>query len=332
MNYIGIDVSKGTLDMVLLDQGGCTVEHAVVKNTAQAITARIKKWSSTYELDPQDCLTCLEPTGHYSHTALRTLVGAGIPTWMAHPLDIKKCMGMVRDKNDKVDAKRIADHARRHQDRKRLATTDTLAVMELKQLIALRKRMVVDLAKHKVYSTDMLPTMSHALRKHMAPYLRSHSKQCKDMIKKTDAAIMQLINADPIMRTQYELLLTVERVGPRLAAYLIATTERFTRMQDPRKLACHAGVSPHHQSSGSSVRGPARVSHHADKDLKTLLHMAAFGAANGKGELGVYYIRKVQEGKNSYCVFNAIRNKILARACAVIKRGTPFVVKTQACP
>jgi transposase len=38
-----------------------------------------------------------------------------------------------------------------------------------------------------------------------------------------------------------------------------------------------------------------------------------------------YFNRKVAEGKNKMSVINAIRCKLVARAFAVINRGTPFV-------
>jgi transposase len=46
-------------------------------------------------------------------------------------------------------------------------------------------------------------------------------------------------------------------------------------------------------------------------------------------ELADYYQRKVLEGKNKMVVINAIRNKILHRLCAVIKRQTPYQLDYQ---
>ncbi len=327
MNYIGIDVSKAKLDMALLDGKGRLLEHVVVRNTAQAITGRLRRWEREQGLLPYECLACLEPTGSYSDTALRTFVGVDIPTWRAHPLEIKRRMGMVRGKSDKVDALRIADYAMRYQDRKRLVTADTLAVMELKQLLAFRWRVVVDQGRHKGYRTEIYPGLHKDLAKFCNAYSQGRIKQAKAMVAQADRRIRELILSDPTMKRQYELLLSVERIGPLLAAHLIAATERFTRMREGRKLGCHAGVVPHEHSSGSSLRGRPRVSHQADKNLKSVLHMAVLGVAQGHGELGAYYTRKVAEGKNPMSVLNAVRNKVLHRACAVIKRGTPYQEK-----
>lgn len=324
MNYIGIDVSKAKLDLALLDGTGKVLDQTVVGNTAQAIRRRISHWEHEYGLDREQSLACFEPTGSYSDTLMRTLVDARVPAWRVHPLELKQRMGMVRDKNDKVDALRLADHAMRFQDKKRLVGTGTLAVMELKQLLSFRGRLVTDQQRHKIYNSEVYPHVAKELRAVFSTYSRRRLSEIQAMIKKVDARIKATIMADPIMGGQYRLLLTVERVGPVLAAHLLAATEAFTRMRDPRKLACHAGVSPHGHRSGSSIHGKDHVSHKADKSLKHALHMAVLGAAQGHGELGAYYMRKIAEGKSPGCVFNAVRNKVIHRVCAVINRGTPY--------
>lgn len=60
--------------------------------------------------------------------------------------------------------------------------------------------------------------------------------------------------------------------------------------------------------------------------MKTIVHMAALSVIRLKGELRDYYLRKIAEGKNKMSVLNAVRNKLIHRICAVIARGTPYVV------
>lgn len=76
--------------------------------------------------------------------------------------------------------------------------------------------------------------------------------------------------------------------------------------------------------SGTSVRGKTRVSQHARKRLKSLFHLAAMSAIRTKGELRDYYQRKVNEGKNKMLVLNAVRNKIIHRIYAVVRRGEKY--------
>jgi transposase len=239
-------------------------------------------------------------------------------------MDIRQRMGMVRGKNDRIDALRIADYAMRFQDKKREAGPATLAMLELKQLLAFRDRMVAEGVKHGVYNSDLNTCVAKPLQKVFKEYSARRIKDSKAMVMQVDRMIKDHIAQDPIMQGQYQLLLTIPRVGPVLAAHLLAATELFTRMCKGRQLACHAGVAPHEHTSGSSIKGRSRVSHHADKRLKSLLHMAALGMIQCDNELSAYYRRKVADGKHPMSVLNAIRCKIILRVCAVIREGRPY--------
>jgi hypothetical protein len=59
--------------------------------------------------------------------------------------------------------------------------------------------------------------------------------------------------------------------------------------------------------------------------MKTLLTMASVSAIQCDKELKHYYKKKLAEGKPKMVALNNIRNKILSRAFAVVKRGTPYV-------
>ena len=53
--------------------------------------------------------------------------------------------------------------------------------------------------------------------------------------------------------------------------------------------------------------------------------MAALSSTRYVPDIKQYYERKVAEGKSKMCVLNAVRNKLLQRILAVVKRGTPYV-------
>ncbi|PWN59932.1 transposase, partial [Chryseobacterium viscerum] len=91
------------------------------------------------------------------------------------------------------------------------------------------------------------------------------------------------------------------------------------------KFACYSGIVPFEYSSGTSLRGKSRVSHFADKKMKSILHMASLAAIKHDAEIKNYYERKKQEGKHSLLIINNVKCKIISRAFAVIFRNTPFV-------
>jgi len=79
----------------------------------------------------------------------------------------------------------------------------------------------------------------------------------------------------------------------------------------------------------TSINSKFKVSHLADKSLKTLLHMASMRAVRLEGDLKYYYERKVKEGKNKMSVLNAVRNKIIHIIYALIKNQTFYENKLQ---
>src|SRR5688500_9921354 len=111
--WIGIDVSKKTLDAALLVASGGVLAQKKIDNTAKALQTLYRRWARDFGFTPQECLVCLEPTGHYSNLPVLTLLDMEAPTWLAHPSDIIKGTGTTRGKDDKVDALRIAVYARR---------------------------------------------------------------------------------------------------------------------------------------------------------------------------------------------------------------------------
>ena len=145
-----------------------------------------------------------------------------------------------------------------------------------------------------------------ALTTQLSQHCNNSLKALLSDLKGVETAIKQLITDDPTLKALFELVTSIPGVGQVVATELILASDEFKAIDDPKKLACHAGVAPFEHSSGSSVRGKTRVNHHARKSLKTLLHMAAMSALQVPGELQEYYQRKVKEGKNKIRTADAV--------------------------
>lgn len=326
-HWIGIDVSKATLDVALLDSTGAVAGEEQVPNTATGLKGLLRRWAKTYGLVKGDYMVCLEPTGYYGHLAMQVLVDLEVPTWLAHPNDIRASIGMTRGKNDRIDAIRIATYAWRFKDKQRLVTADQLKMNKLKQLLTKRQNYVMRKTMHQRQIKDMNKLMDKDLRAVFTRFDKAQITALTKAIKELEGMIEDAIYAEPELSKRFELLRSIEGVGLILGAHLLALTDGFTRFDTPRQLACHAGCAPFEHRSGTSIRGRARVSPHANHTLKTLLHISAVGLIRFPGEFQDYYKRKVAEGKHKLLVFNAMRNKLIHRVFAVLKRGTPYVPK-----
>ena len=325
--WIGIDVSKETLDVAMRNAKGVLIEEKI-GNTTKSLKGLLKQWTKQFDLRPQEYLVCLEPTSYYVNIALQVLAEQSIPTWLIHCNDLRQSLGMQRGKSDKVDARRIAEYGWRFQDKARLYTLDQIKMNKLRQLLTRRQKYVEHKSMFQRWADDMVPFMDKELQKPFSKDGKELKAMYNEMIKRVDRRILQVIEEDVVIKEKFDLLKSIEGVGNILAAHLLALTDGFTRFTNPRKLACHAGCAPFENSSGSSLKGRSRVSPHANHTLKKLLHMSVVGLLRFPGEFRNFYDRKVAEGKHKMLVLNAMRNKLVHRICAVINRGTPYELRT----
>ena len=118
---------------------------------------------------------------------------------------------------------------------------------------------------------------------------------------------------------------SVTGVGRITALYLMTATDLFTKCRNPKQLASYCGVVPFQYTSGKSIKKQPRVHFMANKKLKSLLHLCALSAARYDQGLKLYFERKVEQGKNPMLVLNNVRNKLVHRIYAVVKRDSPYI-------
>lgn len=317
---IGIDVSKRTLDVCIKRNESLT--SIVIVNEKMAVTKFIKNLFK--ENDANLIQLGIENTGVYNYVLYEVLRKFGINTYVFHPLDLARSIGMVRGKNDKIDAIRIANYLALHLDILNPSKLPDKANSILKALFSKRKKLVEQRAALKKSNQELERIFG---KKDAETILKSdrHVIQALDQaIKQLDKKIVEFNNQDPVIAQHMENIRSVQGVGQVLAAYVAIKTHGFTELTNPRKLACYAGVVPFDNRSGTSLYKKPRVSSMADKEFKRLLHMAALRSIQLPGELQDYYLRKVSEGKNKMVVINAIRNKIIARICSCINNKKKY--------
>jgi transposase len=314
--YVGIDVSKLTLDVYI--RGAEPAEHLQIKNT----TAAIGKWIKHLKQTGASVTVGMENTGRYNYALYAALAGAGFTVFVINPLHLKKSIGLVRGKNDRIDAARIAMFIETHRQSLKPWVPKRTVLVSLQALLTKRTQLV-KMKKQLTVSDGEIGLLGD---KKLEKFLTDEGlvQKIKQRIEQVEARIDALVSEDPALRNQFFLLRSVPGIGKVLAWFLLVRTNEFKDISDPRKLACYAGVVPFDYSSGTSVRGKPRLSYYADKRLKALLHLAAMSAIRLTGDLRDYYKRKVDEGKNKMSTLNAVRNKIVHRACAVIKNQSPY--------
>ena len=327
---VGIDVSKANVDLALIrKQNVEQVTTARFANTTSGMKEALK-WlkSQPQQFRPSQTLFCMEHTGIYCKPVL-DFWGVKSNVWVQSAIEIKQSSGLQRGKSDKLDAIRIATYALKNQQNAILWHPTENSLEQLQTLITTRNRLL-KVRKMLEVPIQELQQFNPAAAATMQAYSAAAIEQLALSLKEIERQIQALIRQHESLNRNYQLSLSVPGVGPVTACLLLAYTQNFERFESAKQLACFCGVVPFEHTSGTSIKGRNRVSHMANKRLKTALHMAAMQAMQGKSDLALYYQRKAKEGKNKMSILNAMRNKILHRIFSVVKRGTPYQITLNA--
>jgi transposase len=319
--FIGIDVSKDVLDVYILHHRF----HYQVSNNPEGFAKLLELCSKKAGCKPSCLYFAFEHTGRYSRLLSVFLDTNNIMFTVLNPMDVKQSKGLLRGKSDKKDAKMIAMHAWRKKDE--LAPTKMHApeVGRLRQLLSLRDKLV----RHRTAYKNGLSDLHDCFVEGETDFSRNLQKEMinhiNEKIKRVEDEIDNMIKDMPEWHNNYMLIQTVRGIGPVTAKYILIFTENFTRFVDPKKFACYAGLAPFEYSSGNSVKGKEKLHPCANKQLKSLINIAAMSAITQKGEYKIYYQRRISEGKNKMSTLNIVRNKLVSRVFAVVKRQSPYV-------
>jgi transposase len=317
---VGLDMSKETFDARIHSN-----QLARQFKNTNAGFKQLIRWVSRSGLNVAEVRFCAENTGLYSHALLEFMAASELHLSLVPALQIKRSLGITRGKEDQLDAKRIAQFAYLRREILEDSVPLSPALQALKKLIRLRKKLVRDEQGYTVATTEAARVL---MKKDHPVYFKSQqvmAKAAKKQLAAVEKAIEQLIQSDEDLWAMNRLLQSVIGIGPVIAAYLIAYTDGFTRFSSWRKFASYIGIAPFPHSSGTSIQGRSRVSHLANKQIKSLFFMAASTAIQHDPQLKLYYENRLKLGKSEMSSLNAVKNKILARAFAVIRRQTPYV-------
>lgn len=317
--FIGIDISKKTLDIVLVDSLAKPLLKFQTSNDGQGVHQMLEKLKALSSFTLEQCLFCAEHTGMYTYHVAQIATLGGL-LCLESGKQIKHSSGIQRGKNDQLDAYKIALYALRYQDKLRLWQPASHTITTLEQLYALRDRLIKSKQTLEVPLQEQKNFMATTHYTLMEKYALPAIQMIENQIAEVEIQIRQTIDQDSDFQTLVQLLDSIPGIGENIATQIIIKTQGFTRFTDPKKFACHAGIAPFSYSSGTSVRAKTKTSAHADKELKKLLHLAAMSIVRGKTLLAQYYKRKVAEKKDKMLVINNLRNKLVHIIFAVVKK------------
>lgn len=322
-HFIGIDVSKDTLDLSVVVNGK-NLHYCRIKNTTKEIKSTITRVIQSLNGSFDDTIFCMEHTGLYNLPLVKWLHANGGSMWLESGVHIRRTLGLVRGKNDKVDSSRIAMFAYINRHQIRLWKPPRKVLEKISVLLSQRSRLIKAKKQLQTANQEQRKFIDKDIMHSLNNYTNRTVSVIEKQIKNLENEIIEIIKADEVLFHLYRIITSVSGIGFVTACHILVTTNEFINISDPKKYACYSGVAPFEHTSGTSIRGRNRVSHFANKSIKTLFHLSALAAISTPGEIQEYFIRKVEEGKNKMCVLNAIRNKLILRIFACVKENRTY--------
>ncbi len=312
--YMGIDVSKDTLDVVILLDNQPPFIGKFDNTRTGFITLKnfLKKRKIT------SVHVCLEATGHYSDDIAQFLYELGFIVSVVNPSRIKYYADsqLKRNKTDALDAKTIADFCRTQNPDP--WSPPPLELVELQAMV----RHLGDLKAMRQQESNRLQsgitskTVIDTLEKHIAFI----NKQIKDLEKR----IRDHINRHPDLKRQQDLLTSIPGIGDLTACKLLAEIRDISAFDSADQLVAFAGLNPRIRTSGKSVTKKPVLSKRGSARLRESLFMPAIVAKKYNPIIIVFAKRLEKAGKHKMVIVGAIMRKLLHLVFGVIKSKRPF--------
>jgi transposase len=302
--YVGIDVSKDTLDVAVLGKKPI-VQFANTKKGIAKLVQHMK------HLKPKHIV--VEATGGYEEAQVLALFEAGLPVALVSPQRVRqyaKAKGLLA-KTDQLDAQILAEYGKTMQPRLFVSKSE-----ERKRLSALvaRRRQLNDMLQAE---KNRLRTTSVEMKNSLKRIIACLKAEMKELEKK----IHQFIQVHEEMAEQEKLLRTAKSIGPVTAATLLADLPELGQL-DRKQIAALVGVAPMNRDSGRK-RGYRRTKG-GRPAVRNALYMSTLTGIRYNPVIQPQYQQLLKRGKEKKVAITACMRKMLTILNAMMRDQQPF--------
>ncbi len=302
--YVGVDVSKRTLELAVYPTGESWTVHHDPEGMAAA-AARLQ------ELHPY--LIVIEATGGLEVPFASLLASGGQPLRLVNPRharDFAKASGRLA-KTDRVDA---ASHA--HMGAALALQPRPLPPAEQQALGALvtRRHQLVGMLTAEGNRLERAPQAIQAR-------IRAHLAWLRQELGEVDKELRTAIRASEAWKAKDELLQSMPGVGPVTSYTLLADLPELGLL-DHKQIAALVGLAPFSRDSGR-MRG-RRTIWGGRATVRHVLYMATLVATRFNPLIRPYYQRLLAAGKRKKVALVACMHKLLIHLNAMVKANAAW--------
>lgn len=316
--YVGVDVSKNTLDVALSDTGlPGQFLHAQFANDCAGHELLITWLGQQSANTARIGLLLMEASGGYESPAAATLQSSGLAVAVINARMARafaSSQGRLA-KTDRIDAQMLSQFASVLAVRADIAKlTKPLPDQKQRQLRALvsRRRQLVQMRimenQHLASSDKIAQRSIKATLKVLATQQRHLEQEIALHVQRDHQALC-------------ELLAQVGGIGPATTATLIAECPELGKL-NRREISALAGVAPINRDSGKFLG--KRMTQGGRASLRSALYMATLVATRYNPVIKAFYTRLTQAGKAKKLALVACMRKLLTILNAMVRDQAEF--------
>lgn len=290
--FVGIDISKSTLDLYILPDK----QSVTFINSAAGIADLLAFLS---RLDGIERLI-LEPTGGYERHVVKALLAAQFPVAKINAKQIRqfaRACGLL-SKTDRIDAFVLADYGQRMDTRIMAQSSPQLTV--LVDLVNRYKQLSHMIVQEK----NRLEKQCDILRDWIDEILQTLLKQRRAVVD----AMVACLEADPQLARKADVLMSLKGIGQLTACFLLAGLPELS-MLDKGQIAKLVGVAPLNRDSGL-MRGKRMIAG-GRRQVRDALYVAALPAIRFDPTMKALFLRLKQKGKPGKVALVAVMRKMI---------------------
>jgi transposase len=302
--YVGVDVSKDTLDVAVLGQRRAS-QYA---NSGAGITELRK---AMRRLAPE--MIVVEATGGYERGVLKGLYKSGLPAARVSANRVRqyaRARGLLA-KTDRLDAMNLAEFGKHVQPRRYEAKSE---LGQHLTAVLVRRRQLGEMLKAEKNRLRMVhPDLGSSIEAVIGCVVEE--------IRRLDGEVRALLDQDPEWSKKEQLLQSAPAVGPVTAATLLAELPELGTL-DREQIAALVGLAPINRDSGKK-RG-YRKTGKGRPAVRGVHYMATLTGIRYNPVLRKQYQQLVSRGKEKKVAIVACMRKLLTILNAMMRDQQPF--------
>lgn len=302
--FVGIDVSKATLDVCILPTG----ETFQVSNDSVGIGELLKR---VRLLSPERVV--MEATGGYETEAAVTLFLARFKVCVVNPRQVRafaRADGQLA-KTDRIDAGVIAKFGERMLPEVRDLADEALRALDT---LVTRQRQVQQMVTAEKNRKGTAPA---AMRPRIQVHIDWMEREMESIGDELEAAIKK----SPVWQEKVEVYCSTPGIGQKTAQRLVAELPELGLL-DGKQISALVGAAPFPQDSGV-FRGQRRI-RGGRATVRCALYMATLTAVRWNPVIKAQYTRLRERGKPFKVAMIACLRKLLVILNTMARTNTPW--------